>query len=382
MNSHPESLTGDILSAITTPDVLNSLADGAYITDVDRRIVFWNAAAERITGWKSQDVVGKTCHDKLLVHVDKDGHELCGNEFCPLHRSIVTGQPSAGAVVVFAKCKSDLRIPVEVSVSPIRDKAGHVIGGIEVFRGLQEFMQDLVRAKGIQELALRYSLPDDHRVQFEVSYQAREMVGGDFYRIERQGPDRYALIVADAMGHGVAAALYTMQLRALWDDHREELESPGRFLGLLSRRLHSLVRDAGYFATAACATYDASSGEFRCVRAGHPSPLLFRTDGTCEALGRSQVALGMLPDTVYHEAVVSIAPGETALMFTDGAIELFDKSERELGLDGLKQLVASLRAGEPSGIFHTQGLEEKLLLYTQQIHLPDDLTLVKIHRSV
>ncbi|HEY5913788.1 MAG TPA: SpoIIE family protein phosphatase [Verrucomicrobiae bacterium] len=379
MNSHLESPAGNLLSGIPASDVLNSLADGVYITDVDRKIVFWNQAAERMTGWRAADVVGRNCADNILVHMDKDGHALCGQEFCPLHRSIVTGQPSADSVLVLAQCKSQLRMPVEVSVSPIRNGAGQVIGGIEVFRDLREFMHDLLRAKGIQELSMNNPLPKDPRVEFEVRYQARELVGGDFYRIERQGADRYALLVADAMGHGVAAALYTMQLRTLWDDHREELQSPARFLSLLSHRLHTLVRDAGYFATAACATFDAATGALRCVRAGHPAPLLSRCDGSSEAVGQSQPALGMVPNHIYTESAVSLAPGDAFLMFTDGAIELFDSQEREMGIAGLEQILRKLDHNEVNS-FHLVNVEEELLRFTDEIHLPDDLTLLKLWR--
>jgi PAS domain-containing protein len=78
------------LPNVTTDGLLNSLADGLYVTDLDRRILFWNSAAERITGWAAQEVVGRTCFDNILCHVDKDGHALCGQEYCPLPRSIVT----------------------------------------------------------------------------------------------------------------------------------------------------------------------------------------------------------------------------------------------------------------------------------------------------
>ena len=85
--------------------ILDSLGDGVYVTDVDRRIVYWNRAAEQITGWSMHDMVGRHCFDSLLSHVDKDGHQLCGNEYCPLHRSIVTGAGS-GVPLVFAQGKT------------------------------------------------------------------------------------------------------------------------------------------------------------------------------------------------------------------------------------------------------------------------------------
>ncbi len=219
-----------LLNALDAQEILNFLADGAYVTDLERRIVFWNRAAERITDWPVDQVVGRTCYDNVLAHVDKDGHALCGHEHCPLHRSIVTGQVSTEPILVFAQARSGRRIPVEVTVAPIRSRAGEVIGGIEMFRDLSESMRDQMQARNIQNMAFQYTLPDDPRISVEARYQAREIVTGDFYRVERLGGDRYAVLVADAMGHGVTAALCTMQLRSLWNDHRAELESPPAFL--------------------------------------------------------------------------------------------------------------------------------------------------------
>lgn len=380
MNESADLSKASPLADLAAPDLLNSLADGAYITDLNRKILFWNRAAQQITGWPAKEVLGRTCFDNILAHVDKDGHPLCGHEHCPLHRSIVTGQSSTEPVLVFARCQSGTRVPVEVTVAPIRNRSGEVVGGIEVFRDLSESIQDLLRAKGIQEMAMSCPLPRDDRVEFQVRYQPREIVGGDFYRIERRGGDVYAMLVADAMGHGVAAALYTMQLRALWDDHRADLESPARFLGVVNERLHVLVREAGYFATGVCATYDAATGQFCCARAGHPAPLLFRVGGTVDPVGASQPALGLFPASRYQETVVPLEPGDAVLLFTDGAVELLDRDEHELGVEGLKRLVREQEGGTAGIGFQVGILEEQLLRFSNQIHLPDDLTLLKLQR--
>ncbi len=55
--------------------ILDSLSDGLYVCDTDRRIVFWSKAAARITGWESADLVGRRCLDDVLCHVDKDGQD-------------------------------------------------------------------------------------------------------------------------------------------------------------------------------------------------------------------------------------------------------------------------------------------------------------------
>jgi sigma-B regulation protein RsbU (phosphoserine phosphatase) len=380
MNGNATNDPVSFLAEFNAPELLNLLVDGAYITDMERRIVFWNDAARKITGWEAGQVVGHHCKDNLLVHVDKDGHALCSDDHCPLHRCMITGHASSEPMLVFAQHRSGTRVPVEVTVSPVRNHAGQVIGGIEVFRDLTESVQDQLRAKEIQDVAVKCELPPDPRVRFETHYQPRDIVGGDFFRIEKLDEARYAILVADARGHGVAAALYTMLLRSLWHEHRAELASPARFMCILNERLQAVVRDTGYFGTAVLASYHAATGELQVVRAGHPSPLLFRADHSCEAVGTSNPALGLFPTARYQETGVRLQVGDTALLYTDGATELFDSADHELGREGLQELV---RGQDPAGAstLDLHKLEGQLLQFTDAIHLPDDLTLVKISRT-
>jgi serine phosphatase RsbU (regulator of sigma subunit) len=306
---------------------------------------------------------------------------LCGHEHCPLHRSIITGQPSSQPLLLFAQHRSGARVPVEVTVSPVRNHAGKVIGGIEVFRDLTESVRDQLRAMEIQEMAVACALSEDDRVSVETRYQPRDIVGGDFFCVERLAADRYALLVADATGHGVAAALYTMLLRSLWDEHRADLQSPARFMTAVNGRLHALMRDGGYFGTAVLASYDAACGELRLVRAGHPAPLLFRAGGTVEVVGGPNPALGMFPSAQFVETPAQLAVGDALLLYTDGATELFDSEDHELGKEGLLRLAQTQSgAGSATG-FHLAQLEEQMLRFSNQVHLPDDLTLVKLLRT-
>ena len=380
MNENPSLTDTPLLSECSAPELLNSLADGAYITDLNRRIVFWNNAAQRITGWSAREVVGRTCHDNVLVHVDKDGHQLCGCEHCPLHRSMVIGQPSNGSLLVYALHKSGSRVPVEVTVAPIRSHHGEVIGGIELFRDLTESMQDQLRAKKIQEIAVTCELPCDDSVSFETRYQPCDLVGGDFYRVSRFGATGYAILLADVMGHGMAAALHTMLLRSLWDDHRGALAMPSRFMKEVNERVVGVVQDAGFFGTGICANYDAATGKLRCVRAGHPAPLLFRASGTVEPVGEVNPALGMFAEARFEETTVQLEPGDTLLLFSDGATEVFDAQEQQLGPEGLARLVREQAAAVGGTGFSLEKLAEQLLRFSNQIRLSDDLTMIKLLR--
>jgi len=111
---------------------------------------------------------------------DKDGHQLCGEEFCPLHRAMVTGATSTVPIIVFARGKEGRRIPMEVTVAPIRDAAGEVVGGVETFRDVSAALADLERAKRIQTLSLEENLPEDPRIRFSTCYRPHDIVGGEY----------------------------------------------------------------------------------------------------------------------------------------------------------------------------------------------------------
>lgn len=378
-DSNMKTLSRNAVKHLNASAILNSLPDGAYITDVDRNILFWNTASERITGWTAAEVAGHSCNDNILVHVDKDGHELCGKEECPLHRSIITGQPSKEPLLVYAKHRSGERIPVEVSVAPIRNSNGEVVGGIELFRDLTPSMKDLERAHLIQASAMESETNSDSRLAVNIRYTPNDVVGGDFYHVEHLYPDLLGVIIADVMGHGVASALYTMQLRSLWEDWREEAGNPARFVAHISRQLHVLTGDAGYFATAICMTINPATGEVEFVRAGHPAPLHVGHDGSVRAVGAPQMALGMTEDAVYTSERLILSRGETILLYTDGAIEICNAQEVELGESGLTGLLTR-KDVICDGIPRLDILEEKLLTYSSAIRLPDDLTLLSITR--
>jgi sigma-B regulation protein RsbU (phosphoserine phosphatase) len=229
-------------------------------------------------------------------------------------------------------------------------------------------------------MAVQCDLPQDDRVSFELRYQPRDIVGGDFFRIERLGEDRYAILVADARGHGVSAALYTMLLRSFWQEDHPALESPARFMGIVNEQLRTLVCDLGFFGTAVLGIYDAAGGGLQLVRAGHPAPLQFHVEGTAEPIGEANPALGLLRNTTYRETAHRLAPGDALLLYTDGATELFDREDHELGQAGLLELVRTQMLHDALKGFHLDHLEEQLLRFSNNIHLPDDLTLVKLCR--
>ena len=110
--------------------IVDNLHDGLYFVDPDRIILFWNKAAEKISGFTAEEVVGKPCSANILTHVDADGNQLCLG-LCPLAASMADRQPREAEV--YMHHKDGHRIPVSVRVSALTDAEGNVIGGIELF---------------------------------------------------------------------------------------------------------------------------------------------------------------------------------------------------------------------------------------------------------
>ncbi|GEM_PF-2512779 len=110
--------------------ILESIFDGLYLVDLQRKIHYWNRAAERITGFARDEVMGTSCADDVLVHVTADGCSLCRSG-CPLSAVMDDGEPREAEV--FLHHKQGHRLPVSVRVSPLRDIEGNITGGIELF---------------------------------------------------------------------------------------------------------------------------------------------------------------------------------------------------------------------------------------------------------
>ena len=128
--------------------MLDALKEGAYFVDRERRITYWNKAAERLTGFRSEEVVGHRCSENILVHVDCQGKNLC-KAGCPL---LATMEDTlTREAEVFFHHRRGHRVPVSVRTTPLEDDEGNVVGGIELFaeispeENLRERMAELER---------------------------------------------------------------------------------------------------------------------------------------------------------------------------------------------------------------------------------------------
>jgi PAS domain S-box-containing protein len=113
--------------------LLDTLKDGVYFADKKRKITYWNKAAETISGYKSNEMLGRHCGDNLLIHIDEQGNNLCTGP-CPLARAMDT--KASVEEKIFLHHKDGHRVPVMVRVNPVLGAKAEVMGAVEIFTDL------------------------------------------------------------------------------------------------------------------------------------------------------------------------------------------------------------------------------------------------------
>src|SRR5512137_673888 len=131
--------------------IVENMHDGLYFVDRERRITYWNKGAERITGYSAAEVVGTSCADNILVHVDALGRLLCQGS-CPLIATMADG--AAHETEVFLHHKMGHRLPVWVRTSPLHDARVGFAGAVEIFTETSSRQALQAQVEELKKLAL------------------------------------------------------------------------------------------------------------------------------------------------------------------------------------------------------------------------------------
>jgi diguanylate cyclase (GGDEF)-like protein/PAS domain S-box-containing protein len=131
--------------------IIEHLRDGLYIVDKERKVVYWNRAAEQISGFKAGEVVGGCCSDSILCHVDEQGANLCLKN-CPLAETLASGVPHEAEI--FLHHKDGHRVSVAVHVTPLTDEDDEVIGAVEIFSDISSKSANELKLKELEKIAM------------------------------------------------------------------------------------------------------------------------------------------------------------------------------------------------------------------------------------
>ena len=204
-----------------------------------------------------------------------------------------------------------------------------------------EILQYLRAAGRLQTMVmLPQSPPDWPHLRWAIHYAPLDHLGGDYYDFATPGPDHLGILIADASGHSIPAALVAIVARFAFTQSAFQTQHPGDVLSAMNRYLHELIEER--FVTAFYGVLDRGTGGFRYATAGHPPPLLFEAkSGQVRNLTAQGFLLGIMPDEVYVEREVRLEPGDKMLFYTDGLVEARNEIGELYGNPRLEQCLAT-----------------------------------------
>lgn len=183
--------------------------------------------------------------------------------------------------------------------------------------------RDLNRAEVIQRSLLPHSLPKLKDVSVHTLYRPGRSIGGDLFDVEVLDNRYLALIMADAAGHGVSAAMISM----LFKNHLRSTDSDGRpyrpceALSRLNTAMQSDKPAPGVFVTATFCLFDMEQRTLLVASAGHPPVICLRQDGRADLVSHTGPALGLYTGANYGEKTLHLEQGDRVLIYTDGLLD-------------------------------------------------------------
>jgi predicted ester cyclase len=236
--------------------------------------------------------------------------------------------------------------------------------------------QELQVARRIQQASLPKEVPELTGWQISPFYQPAREVGGDFYDFHLLSEGHVGLLVGDATGKGVPAALVMSSTRSMLRALARASNSPGEVLEQVNDLLVTDI-PPNMFVTCFYAILEPKSATLSYANAGHDLPYL-RHSGEAEELRARGMPLGLMPGMGYEEKEIELDVGEGVFFYSDGLVEAHDPKGEMFGFPRLRALVAQHAEERSLGDFL---LEELYSFVGEDWEQEDDITLLTLERS-
>lgn len=288
--------------------------------------------------------------------------------------------PAHAAVILWTLAQRQPAIQRLASELLLTEKSIH-----SVHTEMNKLHDELASAASIQREYMPRSLPTIEGIDMGIVYRPASYVSGDIYDIVELDDEHTGFFLADAVGHGVPAALMTMVItQGLHKidgkgEHRR-IVPPGEALRRLNNTMTEHAGDQARFATAVYAIHNKRTHEIVIAGAGHPPSLVVRSaTGLVEQIESEGPLLGVFPDVEFEQTTHRIGPGDVFIIYSDGFEVAFptagavgDERKRPT-LTYIKELT---EAGSGLGTLDQAiaTLESHLDRQAGSLHQPDDIT--------
>ncbi len=206
-------------------------------------------------------------------------------------------------------------------------------------------------------------------------------VGGDFYDVFMIDQDHLCFLIADVSGKGVPAALFMTMAKT----HIKNFATVGLPLAEVAARANNQLcykNESGMFVTAFICVLDVRSGEVQFVNAGHNCPFVQKQDGAFEMFrAKANLVFGLMEDVPYREQTLTLNPGDSIYLYTDGVTEALNPEQELFGDDRLYEILNRHRAqaGEPETF--VQAIYREVQAFADGEPQADDITMLYVTRK-
>lgn len=363
-----------------------------------RRLLRLGHAVETaIHGRDALAMLGASAYDLVLLDImmpEMNGYELLAHlrgdpAFRHLPVILISALDDADSVIKGIEMGADDHLPKPFNPHILRARVDSSLARKRLHDREQLHARALEReidiAREIQAGFLPAELPQPEGWRLAACFEPARQVGGDFYDAFPLEDGRIAVVVADVCDKGVGAALFMALFRSLLRALAEHTLGPGEAPDARLRELVGAVNDyiarthgdANMFATMFVGLFDPASGALAYVNGGHESPALAGAAGVRGRLAPTGPAVGMMPGMEYAVAHADIAPGETLLLFTDGATDARDPAGT---LFGEARLLSLLAPGADAAAT-VAGVRDAVHAHAAGTPPFDDLTLLAVARG-
>ena len=322
---------------------------------------------------EDQVAAGDKVVTRFIGHLTHDRRELMG--VAP------TGMELTNRVIVIHRIsggKIAEEWGVGTSISEVREGAmARLVHQAQERLERERLEHELRVARRIQQASLPKEVPELAGWQIAHHYQPAREVGGDFYDFLELGDGHLGLVVGDATGKGMPAALVMSTTLGMLRAVAPSLDSPGEVLRRINEALSAHIPPST-FVTCFYAILEPESGRLLYANAGHNLPCR-RHDGQADELRARGMPLGLMPGMAYEEKEAMLETGDSVLFYSDGLVEAHDPQRREMfGFPRLREFVG--RHGE-EGVPVDFLMEELYSFVGENWEQEDDITLLTLQHS-
>jgi serine phosphatase RsbU (regulator of sigma subunit) len=263
-----------------------------------------------------------------------------------------------------------------------------VIGGAlnQMAIGIKRYTEDMIKkelmerelsiASEVQRRIFPQKAPELRGFDFGIVSKPYGKVGGDYYDFIEYPDGEVAVVVADASGKGMPAALMVASLNAILHSY-EKPERLTDFLSVMNSRLWKIATENAYITLVYC-LFHGNGEDIQYVNAGHPYPLLFNSNHEFTPLAEGGASLGMFDSIRLRDGKVRVESGDIIVFVTDGILEAVNASEEEFGTERLKEAIAESHLDPAQEI--AGKIFAKLRDFSSSEKLADDATCIVIKK--